>query len=322
MKFSCIMTAFNDGAIMRQSVMSILNQTFEDFELLIVDDGSGPETREILAAFQDPRLRVLRQANDGLSSARNRGLQHATGDYICFLDADDVRAPWAFSEVARAIEDSKAELILVRGVYANERTRLEPFFDDPCMRALTRESAADEGSSDLAMRKAWAISCEPQSANKYLARTLIERGKLRFPNDHFFEDILFHAMAVTHARSIELIDSCNYTYFHRQLHRQTTTANGLIRFDIIGTARVTLQLFQEHPDFWNARQRGGLMLNILRLAKWCEDSISHYHEAAFRLALRETLREISPHYFIFPEDIPDPRGERTALIRYAKEVMA
>ncbi len=321
MKFSCIMTTFNDGAIMRQSILSILNQTFADFELLIVDDGSGADTRAILAEFDDPRLRVLRQANDGLSSARNRGLHHATGDYICFLDADDVRAPWAFAQAARTIEETGAELILVRGAYSGERTALEPFFDE--IHALGFEAEREAtGSADLAMRKAWAISCEPQSANKFIARAVIERGKLRFPNDHFFEDILFHAMTVAHARSIELIDSCNYTYFQRQLHRQTTGSNGMIRFDIIGTARVTLQLFQEHADFGNARQRGALMLSVLRLLKWCEDHISVYHRFAFRVALRETFRGINPLYFILPENTPDPRRERDVLTRYAREIMA
>lgn len=320
MKFSCIMTTFNDGAIMRQSVMSILNQTYGDFELLIVDDGSGPETKAILAEFDDPRLQVLPQANDGLSSARNRGLHHAKGDYICFLDADDVRAPWAFAEVADAITQTGAELILVRGVYSGERTDLGPFFDN--IHALGFEAEHDAtDASDLAMRKAWAISCEPQSANKFIARSVIERGKLRFPNDHFFEDILFHAMAITHARSVELIDSCNYTYFQRQLHRQTTSSNGMIRFDIIGTARVTLQLFQEHHDFDNARQRGALMLSVLRLLKWCEENVSVYHRFAFRIALRETFRGINPHYFILPEDTPDPRRERDDLTHYAREVM-
>lgn len=320
MKFSCIMTTFNDGAIMRQSVLSVLNQTHEDLELLIVDDGSGPETAAILAEFDDPRLRVLPQANDGLSSARNRGLHHAGGDYICFLDADDVRAPWALAEVARTIAGTGAELILVGGALSGERTEITPFFDDIHFRGF-REECAATGQAGLALRKAWAISCEPQSANKFLSRDLVERGRLRFPNDHFFEDILFHAMAVAHARSVELLDSCSYTYFQRQLHRQTTGASGMIRFDIIGTARVTLQLFQEHPDFGNARQRGALTLSILRLLKWCEDHISVYHRHAFRLALRETLRGVNPLYFILPENTPDPRRERDVLTRYAREIM-
>lgn len=128
-------------------------------------------------------------------------------------------------------------------------------------------------------------------------------------------------MAIAHARSIELIDSRSYTYFQRQLHRQTTGSNGTIRFDIIGTARVTLQLFQEHPDFGNARQRGALMLSVLRLLRWCEENIAVYHRFAFRMALRETFRGINPLYFILPENTPDPRDEREDLSRYAREIM-
>lgn len=314
------MTVFNDGAIMRQSILSVLNQTYEDFEFLIVDDGSGADTKGILAEYKDPRITVLPQANDGLSSARNRGLHHAKGDYICFLDADDIRAPWAFAEVAETIRKTQAELILVRGVYSAERSLLEPFMDTAQALGFDAEHVA-RGTADLAMRKAWATSCEPQSANKFIARSVIERGKLRFPNDHFFEDILFHTMAIAHARSVEMIQSCSYTYFQRQLHRQTTGSNGLIRFDIIGAVRVTLQIFQEHADFQNARQRGALTLGVLRLLRWCEATISTYHRAAFRLALAEALRAVSPHYFILPGDTPDPKNEREALLHYAAGVM-
>ena len=315
------MTSFNDGPIMRQSIMSILNQTYEDFEFLIVDDGSGPQTKEILAAFKDPRIKLLPQANDGLSSARNRGLHHAKGDYICFLDADDIRAPWGLAEVAQTIEKTQAELVLVRGAFSGPHSTLNAFFDTAHGESFEAERDTT-GVADLAMRKAWATSYEPQSANKFIARSVIERGKLRFPNDHFFEDIFFHIMAIAHARSIELIQSCNYTYFQRQLHRQTTGSNGAIRFDIIGTARVTMQIFQEHADFQNTRQRGALTLGVLRLLKWCEENISTYHQASFRLALRETLGGVSPHYFVLPSDTPDPRQERDTLLRYAKEVMA
>jgi glycosyltransferase involved in cell wall biosynthesis len=317
MKFSCIMTTFNDGALIRQSIASILNQTHEDWELVIVDDGSGTDTQALLEEFTDPRIRVLPQANDGLSSARNRGLGHVCGDYVCFLDADDTRAPWAFAEVAQIIERTGSELVLVRGVFSGERTPLEPFYDEGYFDEHDAALAADPELS-LAERKAWAAALEPQSANKFIARSVIERGKLRFPNDHFYEDILFHAMAVAHARSITLSQSRNFTYFQRQLRAQLTGAKGQMRFDILGTARVTLQVFAAHPDFHNTRQRSAIMLSVLRLVNWCENTISTYHAQAYRSALRELLRGVDPLYLAVDKDVPDPRGERVRLMEYAK----
>jgi len=322
MKFSCIMTTFNDGELIRQSVASVLCQTYNDFELLLVDDGSSTPTTDILASFNDPRIRILPQANDGLSSARNRGLCHARGDYICFLDADDTRAPWSFAQAAELIDAKHPDLILVPGILSSGRTRLEPFMDHVNVTAMKEEEATRTGQMTLKARKAWATSFEPQSANKFVARNLIERGKLRFPNDHFFEDILFHVLAIAHAESVEFLDAPSFTYFQRQLRPQLTASNGQIRFDILGTARVTFQIFEQHKDFRNVRQRGAVSIGTLRLLHWCEQELPAYHKYGFRLALRELLRGVNPHYLVIDKATPDPRRERKKLTRYAREVMA
>ncbi len=321
MKFSCIMTTYNDGPIMRQSILSVLNQTFEDFQFLIVDDGSAADNKAILAEFDDPRLTVLPQANDGLSSARNRALHHARGDYVCFLDADDIRAPWAFAEVADVIDRDAPEVVMVGGVLSQQRSGLKEFLDEPQMQGYLEEIALGEVEDDLLTRKAWATAMEPQSANKYIARDLIERHALRFPNDHFFEDILFHGLSIAQAQSVTLLPGHNYTYFQRALRAQLTGSNTQTRFDILGTARVTLQLFEMHPDFANARQRGALVIGVLRLLRWCEDCIANYHRHAFRMALRDCLRAVDPLFFVLPKDTPDPRNEKPGLLAYAQEVM-
>ena len=321
MKFSCVMTTFNDGELIRQSIASILNQSFEDFELIIVDDGSAQETEDILATFDDPRLRVLPQANDGLSGARNRGLHHAQGDYICFLDADDTRPPWSFAEAAEVIDATGVDLILTRGVYSGERTELTSFHDEQVFVLMAAEEAAS-GPLPLPRRKTWAVSLEPQSANKFVSRKLINQRCLRFPNDHFFEDILFHTMAVSSARSIEFLSSPHFTYFQRQIRPQLTTSKGSIRFDVLGSVGVTLQIFEKHPDFYNPAMRGALAISVLRLLRWCEEESPAYHQFAYRTALKEVLRRADPRFFAIDKNTPDPRGEREDLSRYAKEVMA
>jgi glycosyltransferase involved in cell wall biosynthesis len=313
------MTTYDDRDILVQSVRSVLNQTYGDLELLLVDDGSGPETKAILAGLDDPRIRLLAQSNDGLSSARNRALHHAAGDYVCFLDADDVRAPWSFADVAQTIEATGAELVLVRGVLSGERTPLTPFLDESTMLGYEAERAG--GTLALDDTKAWAMACEPQSANKFIKRDVIARGALRFPNDHFFEDILFHAMAIAHARSIELISSRSFTYFQRQLRAQLTGSSTMTRFDIIGTARIALEVFQAHADFENPRIRGALAIGVLRLLRWCESTISVYHQYAFRAALSRTLKEVSPMYFAIETSTPDPRSERAELMQYARGLL-
>ena len=73
-KITCITTTYNEGELLLTAVESVLNQSFADFEYLIIDDGSSEETLEILGRLSDPRLRVIRLANAGLSAARNAGI--------------------------------------------------------------------------------------------------------------------------------------------------------------------------------------------------------------------------------------------------------
>ena len=97
------------------AITSVLMQSFTDFQYLIVDDGSTDDTPRVLQALTDPRVQVIRQANDGLSSARNKAFAHIKGDYVCFLDSDDVRPNWSFEAIAAAIDRDGADLILCRG---------------------------------------------------------------------------------------------------------------------------------------------------------------------------------------------------------------
>jgi GT2 family glycosyltransferase len=88
-----IIPTFNRARYLTEAVQSVLDQTFPDYELIIVDDGSTDGTSTVLAGFGDPRLRVLRQKNRGISAAMNVGLRAARGEYIARLDSDDAWLP-------------------------------------------------------------------------------------------------------------------------------------------------------------------------------------------------------------------------------------
>lgn len=114
MKFSVIIPLYNKAPYIRKALESVLAQTYADYELIIVDDGSTDGSAEIAEAIlQDPasRLivssphRLIRQANSGVSAARNNGVAQSHGDYIAFLDADDWWEPTYLERMAQLIED-------------------------------------------------------------------------------------------------------------------------------------------------------------------------------------------------------------------------
>ena len=92
---SVIMPAYNVAPYVGAAIGSVLDQTFTDLELIVIDDGSTDATFEIAAACaaRDPRVRLLRKPNGGISSARNHGLRAASGAFIAILDSDDLWSP-------------------------------------------------------------------------------------------------------------------------------------------------------------------------------------------------------------------------------------
>ncbi len=87
--FSVVIPLYNKEKYIGKTLESVLLQDFTDFEVVLVDDGSTDNGSDIAKGFDDPRIRILRQENLGVSSARNRGIREAKGDFIAFLDADD-----------------------------------------------------------------------------------------------------------------------------------------------------------------------------------------------------------------------------------------
>lgn len=90
---SVVIPLYNKGPHIARALNSVLNQTFQDFEVIVVDDGSTDDGADIVKGFNDPRIRLIQQENQGVSAARNLGIDEARAELIAFLDADDEWLP-------------------------------------------------------------------------------------------------------------------------------------------------------------------------------------------------------------------------------------
>src|SRR5689334_14930827 len=112
------MPAWNVAPWIGAAIRSVLGQTWPDWRLVIVDDGSVDATFAVAGGFADPRLLLVRQANAGVSAARNRGAEMLDGDALLFLDADDVLATDALAVLAPALAAAPGAVAAV-GPYAH-----------------------------------------------------------------------------------------------------------------------------------------------------------------------------------------------------------
>jgi glycosyltransferase involved in cell wall biosynthesis len=103
---SVIVPVYKVEDYIAQTIDSVLAQTYSHFELIIIDDGSPDRSVEICQQFDDPRIKIIRQKNRGLAGARNTGIRHAQGDYLAFLDSDDLWLPEKLQKQVDHLESS------------------------------------------------------------------------------------------------------------------------------------------------------------------------------------------------------------------------
>lgn len=124
MKLSIVIPIYNKEAYVEASLKSLLEQDFQDFELIAVDDGSTDGSGDLCdrMAAKDQRIRVIHQKNGGVTAARRRGVEEARGRYIMFVDADDMLLPHAMRVLHAAIEETQADEVV--GCYVTQNGRL------------------------------------------------------------------------------------------------------------------------------------------------------------------------------------------------------
>ena len=95
---SIIMPAYNAESFISEAIQSVVTQSYRNWQLIIINDGSTDRTEEIISRFVDARIVYVRTTNNGVSAARNAGLEKSVGQFICFLDSDDVLTPTSLEE--------------------------------------------------------------------------------------------------------------------------------------------------------------------------------------------------------------------------------
>ena len=215
-KISIVIPTFNSEKYIATCLDSILQQTFQDFEIIVIDDCSTDRSSEIVESYDDPRIKLYRQIkNSGESDSRNLGLKIAQGKYIYFMDHDDAILPQTLEIFYNAAEESQSEVVLMNSYFYSNDSEFtltdeidvyQRFFENPTPRFL---------SADLSERIQqeyieWGTYVTPWI--RIQRRDFLFENQIYFPKTTLNGDVLFHFAELCLARKIQVIDACGYIH--------------------------------------------------------------------------------------------------------------
>ena len=212
MFFSVIIPVYNVERYLRECVDSVLSQSFDDFELILVDDGSKDNSGAICDEYarDDSRVKVIHKSNGGQSSARNVGVEVAVGRYAIFLDSDDfISSNDFFRELHSSAKDG-ADIIAYRSCkyYSDGRT------DDLGVSIADLEGVWEKKEiiGELVKRDAFFCSCW----SKATSLQLLKQNGIRFDENLICEDMDWYYSVIEHAVNIAVIDKPYINYRQRE----------------------------------------------------------------------------------------------------------
>ena len=215
--FSIIIPLYNAESYIYKNITSILNQSYDKFELIIVNDGSTDASLNIIKSFDDSRIKIYSKLNDGTANARNYGLKHVNGDYIFFVDADDYIEADTLSSYIEIIEKFNPDLI-VNGFYSEtyaSNSSYKIYSNDKFYKNKKEiKNNLVNLYKDNLLYNVW---------NKLYKRSIINDNNLKFKDINFGEDMIFVQNYLIHCNNIYNSSNCFYHYV-REIKNSITTS--------------------------------------------------------------------------------------------------
>ena len=207
-RISLIVPFYNAEKYIVACVESIQNQSYENFEVIFVDDGSTDRSVELLVQYNDPRFRLLRQSNAGVSAARNHGLRHAHGEYIAFMDVDDELESIYLQKMLQVAEQNSTDVVLCNyyDIYSDGKI-------------VENRLPWKEGVLDIQHEKEHLLfQMIEGTVRSSVWRTLVrkefwkETGLFFDARVGIAEDLLFLILLYNRAKRIYIVSECLYLY--------------------------------------------------------------------------------------------------------------
>lgn len=241
-KISIIAPVYQVEKYIGKCIESVINQTFKNFELILIDDGSKDKSGNICDEYakRDKRIHVVHTENKGAASARNRGLDLATGKYIAFVDGDDYLAENMLDELYKVITQENCDVVVCD--FLNLHANPDKDFS---LQLSDSKVSGREILSHLKNQKnygVWTIVW-----NKLYKKEILK--DLRFPEGKYFEDEIFSDQLYLRCNEVQVIS--DVLYYHRVLETSTMNTQKIRNYlDLIDAFQLRINLYLENrlPD--------------------------------------------------------------------------
>lgn len=218
-KVSIVVPVYNMGDKIETCVQSLIKQTYQNIEIILVDDGSKDDSYQhcLHLAEIDSRIIALHTENRGSGPARNHGIDHATGRYIYFPDADDYLEPNAIAILVDAIKDGECDLVVFGFKNVNQNgTEISVKKYSEAVR--NGEMIRKDYSSYMTTSSEYGIQGAPW--NKFFALSVIKTHAIEFPSLRRHQDEGFIARYMCHSKRVHFIEDVLYTYYVNDLQKE------------------------------------------------------------------------------------------------------
>ncbi|MFC4739516.1 glycosyltransferase family 2 protein [Flavobacterium ponti] len=209
---SIIMPVYNVEKYIAKSIQSVLNQTYQDFELLVIIDGSPDNSKQIAETFNDERITIYEKSNGGLSDARNYGLKRAKGEFVYFLDSDDWIEPTLLQDTICVFDKKEIDLVIFGYFLDNEDLEGNLI---STKEISTKDIQFDKDLNNLDLDEK-TLNILGYAWNKLYRISFLKNNNIIFDKGvSLVEDILFNSKVYKNSNTLTFINKRLYHYINR-----------------------------------------------------------------------------------------------------------
>ena len=210
-KISVVIPAYNVEKYIDKSFESLLNQTFKEFEVIAINDGSQDYTLEKMKAYEarDSRIRVINKANEGVGATRNLGLTLASSDYIIFIDPDDCLHPDMLKSLYEKAVETNANVIVCDYYECYEQSTDKTLMTIP---VESTDLLVVEEQKDLIFK------ITPAPWNKLIKTSILKEHKIEFPLNYRSEDLVFTLKLLAQCKTLAIVHQPLYYYLANRMN--------------------------------------------------------------------------------------------------------